>query len=178
MSKVSLKWPRMPATAMAIPAKYVKVSPTKTSDGYQLKSSRAAVVAASGSIRYSENRCPSLQSKGIQIKALTPTNREAGKERGQLLPHGLERGCKLDGACQCKLLLGLKVQPEADGMLVTSSTGNLSTCLQSRLGCAKCYLQIWRCIVGWQSQEDSNPGEAHLMVSTRWCMSIWMSTKT
>lgn len=105
-------------------------------------------------------------------------HREAGKERGQLLPHGLERGCKLDGACQCKLLLGLKVQPEADGMLVTSSTGNLSTCLQSRLGCAKCYLQIWRCIVGWQSQEDSNPGEAHLMVSTRWCMSIWMSTKT
>ena len=80
MSKVSLKWPRMPATAMAIPAKYVKVSPTKTSDGYQLKSRRAAVVAASGSIRYSENRCPSLQSKGIQIKALTPTNREAGKE--------------------------------------------------------------------------------------------------
>lgn len=36
MRRVSLKWPRMPATAMLMPAKYVYVSPTNTLLGYQL----------------------------------------------------------------------------------------------------------------------------------------------
>ena len=53
-------------------------------------------------------------------------HREAGKETGQLLPHGLKRGCKLDGACQCKLLLGLKVQPEAELTLENPLSGTLS----------------------------------------------------
>jgi len=38
--KVLLKWPRMPATANAMPAKYVNVSPTNTCDGYLLASLR------------------------------------------------------------------------------------------------------------------------------------------
>lgn len=47
-----LKWPRMPATAMLIPAKYVYVSPTNTLLGYQLKTSSPKEVAVIGSMTY------------------------------------------------------------------------------------------------------------------------------
>jgi hypothetical protein len=55
-NNISEKWPRMPATARVMPAKYVKVSPTKTLAGYQLKVSKAKVVAARGIMRYVENK--------------------------------------------------------------------------------------------------------------------------
>jgi len=33
-ARIYLKWPKIPTTAIVIPAKYVYVSPTKTEDGY------------------------------------------------------------------------------------------------------------------------------------------------
>ena len=32
--RIYLKWPKIPTTAIVIPAKYVYVSPTKTAEGY------------------------------------------------------------------------------------------------------------------------------------------------
>ena len=56
-SNVSEKWPKMPATAKVIPAKYVYESPTNTALGYQFCSNKLTVAAKKGAINNNENTC-------------------------------------------------------------------------------------------------------------------------
>ena len=53
-SNVLLKWPKIPTTAKTIPAKYVYVSPTNTSEGYLLYLKRAREPAIKGRIKERE----------------------------------------------------------------------------------------------------------------------------
>ena len=55
-NNVSEKWPKMPATAKVIPAKYVYESPTNTALGYQFCFNKPTVAAKNGAINNNENR--------------------------------------------------------------------------------------------------------------------------